>query len=124
MKVAEDQSQLADFQNSDFIAAEEQAVAYANPTLRFTHRTALVHIALTGYTAEQMFVQLRGLSTADGNPPNIAPQTVAQGTAFIACAFTNGKSFVYRMQKDAEWKAGEEYTYTVSLAAAEDPATP
>ena len=46
---------------------------------------------------------------------------MATGTAFITCAFTNGKVFAYRMQKAAEWKAGEEYTYTVSLAAAEDP---
>ena len=46
---------------------------------------------------------------------------MATGTAFITCAFTNGKVFVYKMQKAAEWKAGEEYTYTVSLAAAEDP---
>ena len=46
---------------------------------------------------------------------------MATGTAFITCKFTNGKVFVYKMKNDAEWKAGEEYTYTVSLAAAEDP---
>ncbi|MBU3834369.1 MAG: fimbrillin family protein, partial [Candidatus Phocaeicola merdigallinarum] len=76
-----------------------------------------------------------GLSTENGNPAQIipydkgndtytalvAPQSVATGTAFITCAFNNGKTFAYRMQGAAEWKAGEEYTYTVSLAAAEDP---
>lgn len=136
VKVAADQSARKDFEGSDLIVAEEQTVSYGNPTLRFTHRTARVTVILTDYTEERIFVRLTGLSTADGNPAVIAPyydkggdtyialvapQTVAAGTAFITCKFTNGKVFVYKMQKAAEWKAGEEYTYTVSLAAAEDP---
>ena len=136
VKVAADQSARKDFEGSDLIVAEEQTVSYGNPTLRFTHRTARVTVILTDYTEEQIFVRLTGLSTADGNPAVIAPyydkggdtyialvapQTVAAGTAFITCKFTNGKVFVYKMQNDAEWKAGEEYTYTVSLAAAKDP---
>ena len=48
VKVAEDQSKLADFQNSDFISAENRKVEFNNPTLEFTHRTArvlsLIHI--------------------------------------------------------------------------------
>ena len=135
VKVAADQSARKDFEGSDFIVAEEQTVSYGNPTLRFTHRTARVTVVLTDYTEEQMFVRLTGLSTENGNPAVIAPhdkggdtytalvapQTVAAGTAFITCKFTNGKVFVYRMQGAADWQAGEEYTYTVSLAAAEDP---
>ena len=135
VKVAADQSARKDFEGSDFIVAEEQTVSYGNPTLRFTHRTARVTVILTDYTEEQMFVRLTGLSTENGNPAVIAPhdkggdtytalvapQSVAAGTAFITCAFTNGKVFVYKMENDAEWKAGEEYTYTVSLAAAKDP---
>lgn len=135
VKVAADQSARKDFEGSDLIVAEEQTVSYGNPTLRFTHRTARVTVVLTDYTEEQIFVRLTGLSTENGNPAVIAPydkggdtytalvapQTVAAGTAFITCKFTNGKVFVYKMQSDAEWKAGEEYTYTVSLAAAEDP---
>ena len=136
VKVAADQSARKDFEGSDLIVAEEQTVSYGNPTLRFTHRTARVTVILTDYTEERIFVRLTGLSTADGNPAVIAPyydkggdtytalvapQTVAAGTAFITCKFTNGKVFVYKMKNDAEWKAGEEYTYTVSLAAAEDP---
>ena len=135
VKVAADQSARKDFEGSDLIVAEEQTVSYGNPTLRFTHRTARVTVVLTDYTEEQMFVRLTGLSTENGNPAVIAPydkggdtytalvapQTVAAGTAFITCKFTNGKVFVYKMKNDAEWKAGEEYTYTVSLAAAEDP---
>ena len=133
--VKADQSARKDFEGSDLIVAEEQTVSYGNPTLRFTHRTARVTVILTDYTEEQMFVRLTGLSTENGNPAVIAPhdkggdtytalvapQSVAAGTAFITCAFTNGKVFVYKMENDAEWKAGEEYTYTVSLAAAKDP---
>ena len=135
VKVAADQSARKDFEGSDFIVAEEQTVSYGNPTLRFTHRTARVTVVLTDYTEEQIFVRLTGLSTEGGNPAEIAPydkggdtytalvapQTVAAGTAFITCKFTNGKVFVYKMENDADWQAGKEYTYTVSLAAAEDP---
>ena len=135
VKVAADQSARKNFEGSDLIVAEEQTVSYGNPTLRFTHRTAQITVILTDYTEERMFVRLTGLSTENGNPAQItpydkggdtytalvAPQTVAAGTAFITCKFTNGKVFVYKMQSDAEWKAGKEYTYTVSLAAAEDP---
>ena len=133
--VKADQSAREDFEASDLIVAEEQPVSYGNPTLRFTHRTARVTVVLTDYTEGMGSVKLTGLSTENGNPAVIAPydkggdtytalvapQSVATGTAFITCAFTNGKVFVYKMQKAAEWKAGEEYTYTVSLAAAEDP---
>ncbi len=135
VKVAADQSARKDFEGSDFIVAEEQTVSYGNPTLRFTHRTARVTVVLTDYTEGLKSVSLTGLSTENGNPAVIAPhdkggdtytalvapQTVAAGTAFITCTFTNGKVFVYKMKNDADWQAGEEYTYTVSLAAAEDP---
>ena len=133
--VKADQSAREDFEASDLIVAEEQTVSYGNPTLRFTHRTARVTVILTDYTEGMASVKLTGLSTENGNPAQIipydkgndtytalvAPQSVATGTVFITCAFTNGKVFVYKMKNDAEWKAGEEYTYTVSLAAAKDP---
>lgn len=136
VKVAADQSARKDFEGSDFIVSEEQTVSYGNPTLRFTHRTARVTVVLTDYTEGLASVRLTGLSTEGGNPAEIAPyydkggdtytalvapQTVATGTAFIACTFNNGKTFAYRMQGAADWQAGKEYTYTVSLAAAEDP---
>ena len=133
--VKADQSARKDFEGSDFIVAEEQTVSYGNPTLRFTHRTARVTVVLTDYTEGMASVKLTGLSTENGNPAVIAPydkggdtytalvapQSVATGTAFITCAFTNGKVFVYKMKEATDWQAGEEYTYTVSLAAAEDP---
>ena len=132
VKVAADQSTRKDFEGSDFIVAEEQTVSYGNPTLRFTHRTARVTVVLTDYTEGLKSVSLTGLSTENGNPAVIAPhdkggdtytalvapQSVATGTTFITCKFTNGKVFVYKMKNDTDWQAGEEYTYTVSLAAA------
>ena len=133
--VRADQSSPTDFEGSDFISAENQPVSYGNPTLRFTHRTARVTVILTDYTEGLESVSLTGLSTENGNPAVIAPydkggdtytalvapQTVAAGTAFITCKFTNGKVFVYKMKEATDWQAGEEYTYTVSLAAAKDP---
>ena len=135
VKVKANQSAQKDFETSDLIVADGQTVTYGSPTLRFTHRTARVTIVLTDYTEESMVVQLTGLSTENGNPDEItpydkgsntytalvAPQSVAAGTTFITCTFADAKTFVYKMKNAADWQAGGEYTYTVSLAAAKDP---
>ena len=132
VKVKANQSAQKDFEGSDLIVADGQTVTYGSPTLRFTHRTARVTIVLTDYTEGLASVQLTGLSTEGDNPDIItpydkgsntytalvAPQSVAAGTTFITCTFTNGKTFVYKMKNAADWQAGGEYTYTVSLAAA------
>ena len=134
VKVKANQSAQKDFETSDLIVADGQTVIYGSPTLRFTHRTARVTIVLTDYTEGLASVQLTGLSTEGDNPDIIvpydkgsntytaivAPQSVAAGTAFITCTFTNGKTFVYKMKNATDWQAGGEYTYTVSLAAAKD----
>ena len=134
VKVKANQSTQKDFEGSDLIVADGQTVTYGSPTLRFTHRTARVTIVLTDYTEGLASVQLTGLSTKGDNPDIIvpydkgsntyialvAPQSVAAGKAFITCTFTNGKVFVYKMKNAADWQAGGEYTYTVSLAAAKD----
>ena len=134
VKVKANQSAQKDFEGSDLIVADGQKVTYGSPTLRFTHRTARVTIVLTDYTEGLASVQLTGLSTEGGNPDIIvpydkgsntytalvAPQSVAAGTTFITCTFTNGKVFVYKMKNATDWQAGGEYTYTVSLAAAKD----
>ncbi len=134
VKVKANQSAQKDFEGSDLIVADGQTVTYGSPTLRFTHRTARVTIVLTDYTEGLASVQLTGLSTEGDNPDKItpydkgsntytaivAPQSVAAGTAFITCTFTNGKTFVYKMKNATDWQAGGEYTYTVSLAAAKD----
>ena len=134
VKVKANQSAQKDFEGSDLIVADGQTVTYGSPTLRFTHRTARVTIVLTDYTEGLASVRLTGLSTEGDNPAEItpydkgsntytaivAPQSVAAGTAFITCTFTNGKTFVYKMKNAADWQAGGEYTYTVSLAAAKD----
>ena len=134
VKVKANQSARKDFEGSDLIVADGQTVTYGSPTLRFTHRTARVTIVLTDYTEGLASVQLTGLSTENDNPDKItpydkgsntyialvAPQSVAAGTTFITCTFTNGKTFVYKMKNATDWQAGGEYTYTVSLAAAKD----
>ena len=134
VKVKANQSAQKDFEGSDLIVADGQTVTYGSPTLRFTHRTARVTVVLTDYTEGLASVQLTGLSTEGDNPDIIvpydkgsntytaivAPQSVAAGTAFITCTFTNGKVFVYKMKNAIDWQAGGEYTYTVSLAAAKD----
>ena len=132
VKVKANQSAQKDFEGSDLIVADGQTVTYGSPTLRFTHRTARVTIVLTDYTEGLASVKLTGLSTEGDNPDIItpydkgsntytaivAPQSVAAGTTFITCTFTNGKTFVYKMKNATVWQAGGEYTYTVSLAAA------
>ena len=134
VKVKANQSTQKDFETSDLIVAGGQTVTYGSPTLRFTHRTARVTIVLTDYTEGLASVQLTGLSTEGDNPDIItpydkgsntytalvAPQSVAAGTTFITCTFTNGKTFVYKKKNATDWQAGGEYTYTVSLAAAKD----
>lgn len=134
VKVKANQSAQKDFEGSDLIVADGQTVTYGSPTLRFTHRTARVTIVLTDYTEGLASVRLTGLSTEGDNPDIIvpydkgsntyialvAPQSVAAGTIFITCTFTNGKTFVYKMKNATDWQAGGEYTYTVSLAAAKD----
>ena len=134
VKVKANQSTQKDFEGNDLIVADGQTVTYGSPTLRFTHRTARVTIVLTDYTEGLASVRLSGLSTEGDNPDIIvpydkgsntytalvAPQSVAAGTAFITCTFTNGKTFVYKMKNATDWQAGGEYTYTVSLAAAKD----
>ena len=134
VKVKANQSAQKDFETSDLIVADGQTVTYGSPTLRFTHRTARVTIVLTDYTEGLASVQLTGLSTEGDNPDIIvpydkgsntyialvAPQSVAAGTTFITCTFTNGKTLVYKMKNATDWQVGGEYTYTVSLAAAKN----
>ena len=134
VKVAEDQSKLADFQNSDFISAENRKVEFNNPTLEFTHRTARVTIELkpgTGFTSVAgATVSLVSLSADNGNPTAIktynasgntyealtAPQTVAAGKPFIRVELGSG-TFYFRPQNNVVLEAGNRYTYTVSVNA-------
>ena len=132
VKVAEDQSKLADFQNSDFIAAENRKVEFNNPTLEFTHRTARVTIELkpgTGFTSVAgATVSLVSLSADNGNPTAIktynasgntyealtAPQTVAAGKPFVKVELGGG-TFYFRPQNNVVLEAGSRYKYTVKV---------
>ena len=134
VKVAEDQSKLADFQNSDFISAENRKVEFNNPTLEFTHRTARVTIELkpgTGFTSVAgAMVILVSLSADNGNPTAIktynasgntyealtAPQTVAAGKPFVRVELGGG-TFYFRPQNNVVLEAGSRYKYTVKVNA-------
>jgi|GEM_PF-900518 len=134
VKVAEDQSKLADFQNSDFISAENQTVKFDAPTLEFNHRTARVAIELkpgTGFTSvDGATVSLVSLSADNGNPTVIktynasgntyealtAPQTVAAGDPFIRVELGSG-IFYFRPQSNVVLEAGSRYKYTVKVNA-------
>ena len=134
VKVAEDQSKLADFQNSDFISAENRKVEFNNPTLEFNHRTARVAIELkpgTGFTSvDGATVSLVSLSADNGNPTAIktynasgntyealtAPQTVEAGKPFIRVELGGG-TFYFRPQNNVVLEAGNRYTYTVKVNA-------
>ena len=134
VKVAEDQSKLADFQNSDFISAENRKVEFNNPTLEFTHRTARVTIELkpgTGFTSVAgATVSLVSLSADNGNPTAIktynasgntyealtAPQTVAAGKPFVKVELGGG-TFYFRPQNNVVLEAGNRYKYTVNVNA-------
>ena len=134
VKVAEDQSKLADFQNSDFISAENRKVEFNNPTLEFTHRTARVTIELkpgTGFTSVAgATVSLVSLSADNDNPTAIktynasgntyealtAPQTVAAGKQFVKVELGGG-TFYFRPQNNVVLEAGTRYKYTVKVNA-------
>ena len=134
VKVAEDQSKLADFQNSDFIAAENRKVEFNNPTLEFNHRTARVAIELKpgmGFTSVAgATVILVSLSADNGNPTAIktynasgntyealtAPQTVVAGKPFVRVELGGG-TFYFRPQNDIVLAAGNRYKYTVKVNA-------
>ena len=134
VKVAEDQSKLADFQKSDFISAENQTVKFDDPTLGFTHRTARVAIELkpgTGFTSVAgATVSLVSLSADNGNPTAIktynasgntyealtAPQTVVAGKPFVRVELGGG-TFYFRPQNDVVLEAGNRYSYTVKVNA-------
>ena len=119
------------YAKSDHIGVAEQQLDYdgGTPTLAFTHRTAHVVVTVTSGTQTVSSVYLTNLSTADGNPGEIiahdagsgtyealvAPQSVAQGTAFVTIATANGKTYAYRLEDNADWDAGAEYKYDIRI---------
>lgn len=135
VKVKADQSSLENFKSSDYIYAHSDAVEFENPTLEFTHRTARVTVTLVegkGVTSlEGASVSLNGLDTEHENPASVtpykvsdgftydalvAPQTIAQGTAFITVTL-NGTTYSYVPDAAIELAAGSRYNYTVKVNA-------
>lgn len=124
------------FAKSDFIAAEPQVVSIGAPSLKFTHRTARLTVTLTPgdgiNRVEGAAVKLLGLNTTNGNPSFItpyhvaetavyealvAPQSIAQGTAFITVTL-NGTTYSYAPKTAGiELEAGSRYNYTMRVNA-------
>ena len=124
------------FAKSDFIAAEPQEVSIGAPSLKFTHRTARLTVTLTPgdgiNRVEEATLKFTGLDTEGGNPASItpyhtagtvvyealvAPQTIAQGTAFITVTL-NGTTYSYAPKTaDIELEAGSRYNYIVRVNA-------
>lgn len=119
------------YAKSDHIGVAEQQLDYdgGTPTLAFKHRTARIVVTVSGSTSAVSSVRLTNLSTANGNPGEIiahdagsgtyealvAPQSVAQGTAFVTIATADNRTYAYRMQDNAEWNAGAEYKYDIRI---------
>lgn len=120
------------YAQSDHIGVAGELLHYngGTPTLAFKHRTARIVVTVSGSTSAVSSVRLTNLSTANGNPGEIiahdagsgiiyealvAPQSVASGTAFVSISTTGGKTYVYRMQQDADWDAGVEYKYGITI---------
>ena len=123
------------FAKSDFIAAEPQVVSIGAPSLKFTHRTARLTVTLTPgdgiNRVEEATLKFTGLDTEGGNPASItpyhtagtvvyealvAPQTIAQGTAFITVTL-NGTTYSYVPDAAIELATGSRYNYTVKVNA-------
>lgn len=135
VKVKADQSSLENFKSSDYIYAHSDAVEFEHPTLEFTHRTARLTVTLTPgdgiNRVEEATLKFIGLNTEGGNPASItpyhtagtvvyealvAPQTIAQGTAFITVTL-NGTTYSYVPDAAIELGAGSRYNYTVKVNA-------
>lgn len=133
--VAANQSILAGFKGSDFIAAEAQRVQFDNPTLKFSHRTAKVSVQLIaedGVTFDSnTSVQLVNVSGVEGGStintyqPDaatytylalLAPQTISGGSRFIQVS-VGGDNFYYTPTDDKQLEAGTAYTYTITVKA-------
>ncbi|WP_337788265.1 fimbrillin family protein [Phocaeicola plebeius] len=124
------------FAKSDFIAAEPQEVSIGTSSLKFTHRTARLTVTLTPgdgiNSVEEATLKFTGLNTEGGNPASItpyhtagtvvyealvAPQTIAQGTAFITVTL-NGTTYSYAPKTAGiELEAGSRYNYIVRVNA-------
>lgn len=130
--VKANQSADADYAASDYIAALQQQVSFGTPAeLQFLHRTAHIIVNLTSETLDltTASVSFSNLSESNGNPAVIiphkasdnsyealvAPQVLAAQTQFVTIVASNGKSYIYELQKETQWQEGHFYTYTITV---------
>lgn len=130
--VKANQSADADYAASDYIAALQQQVSFGTPAeLQFLHRTAHIIVNLTSETLDltTASVSFSNLSESNGNPAVIiphkasdnsyealvAPQVLTAQTQFVTIVASNGKSYIYELQKETQWQEGHFYTYTITV---------
>ena len=130
--VKKDQSSDENYANSDYIAVSNQQVSFGTPAeLQFSHRTAHIIVNLTSETLDltTASVSFSNLSESNGNPAVIiphkasdnsyealvAPQVLAAQTQFVTIVASNGKSYIYELQKETQWQEGHFYTYTITV---------
>lgn len=130
--VKKDQSSDENYANSDYIAVSNQQVSFGTPAeLQFSHRTAHIIVNLTSETLDltTASVSFSNLSESNGNPQVITPRKVEDGTyealvapqvltaqtQFVTIVASNGKSYIYELQKETQWQEGHFYTYTITV---------
>lgn len=137
LRVKADQSKDTDYQASDYLEVNGATVAFSNPILLFTHRTAKVAVTLVAGNgvgdvsgAVVTFLNLSGVES-DGN--EVTPKTETesgvttytallvpqqmQGQKFIKVAL-GGYDYFYTPtgEDDANLRKGKLHTYKITVA--------
>ena len=111
------------------MVAELAALGKSSDEINRISEAAVILSNITGRDLKSSMTTL--LSSMNGNPTSIVslptdnntylalvpPQSIPQNQMMLLCTFDHG-SFYYMLQSIPEWKAGEIYTYTVSLKGA------
>lgn len=137
LKVKADQSQDTDYQASDYLEAVDATVAFSDPRLTFTHRTAKVAVTLVAGNgvgdvsgAVVTFLNQNGV---EGDGDEVTPKTETESgvttyTALVIPQQMQGKQFIkvalggydyfYTPTEtdDANLRKGKLHTYEITVA--------
>ena len=137
LRVKADQSKDTDYQASDYLEAVDASVAFNNPELTFTHRTAKVAVTLVNgegvddvATATVTFLNQNGV---EGGGKEVTPKTETESgvttyTALLIPQQMQGKKFIKVTlggydyfypptgENDANLQKGKLHTYKITVA--------
>ena len=132
--VQADQSEGTNFQQSDYISAENQTVELGGTkALQFSHRTAKVVVnpleageGMSNTDLAGATIALIGVTTgneADGNTVTpyansialLPPQTIPAGEPFIRISLANGTTYSYKPDEAITLQAGYQYVFTITV---------